>query len=222
VLRDTVSSVGESEVVVEDLLHSGSGPEALGQRLREAREAQKIGVREIAKRVSVSASLISQIERGKVMPSVGTLYAVVKELDISMDELFASDEAKNAAVGSKDDGPVQRADTRKTIYLASGVRWERLTTGPDPDLEFQLSTYEPGSESCPADNLMTHDGHEYGFVLRGRLQVTIGNDSYDLSTGESLSFSSTEPHRLANVSDETAEALWVVLGRERDKRLASS
>jgi transcriptional regulator with XRE-family HTH domain/mannose-6-phosphate isomerase-like protein (cupin superfamily) len=65
-----------------------SGPASVGQRLRTERERQRIGLRELARRVNVSASLISQIELGRATPSVGTLYAIVNELHISLDELF--------------------------------------------------------------------------------------------------------------------------------------
>jgi transcriptional regulator with XRE-family HTH domain len=186
--------------------------------MRTAREAQKIGVRALAKRVGVSASLISQVERGKVMPSVGTLYAVVRELDISMDDLFATN-GVDAQAEPEGEGPVLRNDRRKTIYLASGVRWERLTLEPDPDLDFQLATYDIGAESCPPDALMTHGGREYGYVLSGRLEVTIADETFSLGSGDSISFSSTEPHRLANAGSEPAETIWLVTSRDRDARL---
>jgi transcriptional regulator with XRE-family HTH domain/quercetin dioxygenase-like cupin family protein len=67
---------------------SESGPTSVGQRLRTERERQRIGLRELARRVDVSASLISQIELGRATPSVGTLYAIVNELNMSLDELF--------------------------------------------------------------------------------------------------------------------------------------
>src|SRR3954471_8642849 len=63
-------------------------PAAVGQRLRDERQRQRIGLRELARRVGVSASLISQIELGRATPSVGTLYTIVNELNLSLDELF--------------------------------------------------------------------------------------------------------------------------------------
>jgi transcriptional regulator with XRE-family HTH domain len=196
-----------------------TGPPLLGRRLREAREEQGIGLRTLAKRLSVSASLISQVERGKVMPSVGTLYAIVRELDISMDDLFYDGPAaKGRPQREEYSGPVQRSDVRDVIYLASGVRWERLSVEPDPDLDFQIVTYDVGAESCPSDALMTHEGKEFGYVLEGRLMMTIGDESYELVPGDSVSFTSTTPHRLANVGTEPMLAIWVVIGRERDSR----
>ncbi|WP_249018879.1 helix-turn-helix domain-containing protein [Conexibacter sp. S30A1] len=66
----------------------GGALDIVGSRVREERLAQRIGVRELARRVGVSASLISQVELGKASPSVGTLYAIVNELGLSLDELF--------------------------------------------------------------------------------------------------------------------------------------
>ncbi|MGH2916707.1 MAG: helix-turn-helix domain-containing protein [Solirubrobacteraceae bacterium] len=67
---------------------NGAGPEAVGGRVREERLRQRIGVRELARRVGVSASLISQVELGRASPSVATLYAIVNQLGLSLDELL--------------------------------------------------------------------------------------------------------------------------------------
>lgn len=196
----------------------------LGTRLREAREQRGIRLRTLAKKIDVSPSLVSQVELGLVTPSVGTLYAIVRELHLSMDALFADigDDAHHALSRDASQGPIQRGDARATIYLASGVRWERLTAGPDPVLDFQFSSYDVGAESCPRDALMTHGGYEYGFVLSGRLELTIGRATYELGPGDSASFSSRTPHRLANIGDAPTETIWVVVGRDEDTRPASS
>jgi transcriptional regulator with XRE-family HTH domain len=64
-------------------------PTGLGERLRAERKSRNITVREIARRVGVSPSLISQIERDKVNPSVGTLWSLVSVLGMQMGELFS-------------------------------------------------------------------------------------------------------------------------------------
>src|SRR5881397_400495 len=79
------------EVVVDEAVEQApqqQGPNWVGKRLREERERQRIGLRELSRRVGVSASMISQIELGRAAPSVATLYAIVNELNISLDELF--------------------------------------------------------------------------------------------------------------------------------------
>jgi transcriptional regulator with XRE-family HTH domain len=193
---------------------------ALGERLREERTERGLSLRELARRLEVSPSLVSQIETGKIQPSVRTLYAMVSELGVSLDDVFGSGDAGRAdakasvpAEGS--DGPVQRADARTVIDLEAGVRWERLTTQNERDVEFLVTVYPPGSESAPADALVRHTGREFGIVLQGRLRVTVGFEDYELGPGDSVSFDSTVPHRLHNEGDETVEAVWVVLGRQR-------
>ena len=198
-------------------LRNRAEPAMLGQRLRTERERQGIGLRTLAKRVGVSASLISQVERGKVMPSVGTLYAIVRELGLSMDGLFGDEDEEGARRGQPS-GPVQRHDARKTLQLANGVHWERLTPAADPRIEFHYVAYDVGSESCPPDSLMRHSGKECGYVLGGRLGVTIGYESYELGPGDSVSFLSSVPHRLWNPGDEVATAIWLVVDRESDAR----
>jgi transcriptional regulator with XRE-family HTH domain len=192
----------------------------LGTRLREERAARGLSLRELARRLDVSPSLVSQIETGKIQPSVKTLYAIVSELGVSLDGVFGVDERGRRETppprdGSGDDdaGRVQRADRRRAIELESGVRWERLTTSTDDEIEFLYAVYEVGGESGPADALVRHNGREFGIVLSGRLGVTVGFDEHVLGPGDSISFESTIPHRLHNDGDEVVTAIWVVHGR---------
>ena len=189
---------------------------ALGERLREERTERGISLRELARRLDVSPSLVSQIETGKIQPSVRTLYAMVSELGVSLDEVFdGGAAAKSGAVQiDRAAGPVQRAAARAVIDLEAGVRWERLTTENERDVEFLFTVYPPGSESSAGDALVRHTGREYGVVLSGRLGVTVGFEDYELGPGDSISFDSTVPHRLHNEGDETVEAIWVVVGRQ--------
>jgi transcriptional regulator with XRE-family HTH domain len=199
----------------------GQEPSHIGPRLRERREQMGLSLREVARRIGVSASLISQIERDKVNPSVSTLYALVQELRLTMGDLFATDGAASSALPSVAPlTPLVTADQRAVITLASGVSWERLTPSSDPAFEFLHVVYEPGSESCPEDSLVTHGGKEYGYVISGRLGVRIGFDEYDLGPGDSISFDSSSPHRLWAIGDDPVKAIWVIVGRQSDSRVA--
>lgn len=221
----------------EGVTREGNG---FGPRLRAARERRRIGVREMSRQIDVSASMISQIELGRVMPSVKTLYAMTSVLGITLDELFAAEQEAQAtapaaeveqapaavpvrgSVFEEHPGMVQRAATRKTLTLGSGVRWELLTSAPDPEIEFQQAVYQVGGESCPAEALMRHGGREYGLVLDGRLGVTVGFETHVLEPGDSISFDSSIPHRLFNLADHATTAIWVVVGRRGDRRLPSA
>ncbi len=194
----------------------------MGERLRAARAARSLSLRELAGRLGVSPSLISQIETGRANPSVSSLYALAAELDVSLDELLFNDrragESASVVSGGRASGavapsPVQRAATRHRIRLASGVLWDRLTTVSEPGIEFLHVTYEVGGASSPEDAFQRHQGHEWGYVLSGTLQVRIGFDEYVLEPGDAISLDSTIPHRLATLGDEPVEAIWFVLGR---------
>jgi len=60
---------------------------------------------------------------------------------------------------------------------------------------------------------MRHNGTEYGYILKGRLEVSIGFDKHVVGPGDTISFDCTQPHRFAAVGDETVEAVWFVVGR---------
>jgi transcriptional regulator with XRE-family HTH domain len=203
---------------------AGPSPAEVGERLRERRKELSLSVRELARRVAVSPSLISQIENGKTSPSVGTLYAIVSEMDLSLDEVFSGviEPGRRGLNGTREQAvpsPVVTESERKEISLGSGVRWQRLTRSADPNVDFLHVIYAPGGASCAEDHLMRHAGQEYGYVISGRLRVTVGFDTYELSPGDSISFDSTEPHRLAAIGDEPVHAIWTVVGRTGDPRV---
>jgi transcriptional regulator with XRE-family HTH domain len=198
----------------------------LGGNLRRARLERGLSLRALARLLEVSPSLVSQIETGRIQPSVRTLYAIVSELGVSLDEVFQLEEPEQTTpsdngaglppeVRPVEDGGrfVQRANERSAIDLETGVRWERLTTHDVPGVEFLYVVYPPGSESAPADALVRHSGRELGFVRTGELTVTLGFEEYVLGPGDSVSFESTLPHRLHNAGSEVVTAVWIVLDR---------
>ena len=196
------------------------GASKVGSRLRAERERLGISLRELARRVGVSPSLVSQIELDRVNPSVSTLYALVTELGMTMSDVFGDSGSEQQVVRRPrdDDGLAERPDTRRVINLASGVRWERLTPHSDRVVAFLYVVYPGGAESCPEDALMTHGGKEYGYVSSGTLGVRVGFDEYELGAGGSIAFDSSSPHRLWTIGDQPVHAVWVVIGRKADPR----
>ena len=192
----------------------------LGIKLKSARERTGFSVRGLARRVNVSPSLISQIEHGRVTPSVGTLYAMVNKLGLGLDDLFRdTGRAEGNGQAAERPSPVQRRHKRRAIRLADGVLWELLTPAPDRELEFFYVVYEAGAESCDKDTLIRHGGMEYAYLLKGRLGVKIGVEEYELRAGDSLSFDAQRPHRLWTIGQRPAVAIWAVLNRSGDKRM---
>lgn len=193
--------------------------EGIGDRLREERIRAGISQRELARRLGLSASMISQLESGMSKPSVGTLYAIVNELNVSLDKVIR---------GQHFDGEPTAADPhhtsvvqptyRQAIELAQGVRWEELTAESEDGVDFLEAIYEVGGSSCPEGELMTHHGREYGYVMTGVLNVRIEDEEHVLGPGDSIAFDSTRPHRLYNQGDVPVRAVWFVMGRADDHR----
>lgn len=194
------------------------------RRLRAERERRGISLRELARRLDISPSAISQIETGRARPSVATLWAIVTELGMSLDDLFAQEAAAAgvpAPAPAPTSLPVVGEAAREALQLATGVRWERMTADADPDVDFIWVVYEAGGSSSPDDSMIRHAGREYGLVLSGRLEVTVGFETTVLGPGDSISFDSTTPHRLRNAGDEPVTGVWVVVGRNADPRATS-
>jgi transcriptional regulator with XRE-family HTH domain len=196
----------------------------LGPRLREVRVSRELSVRELARRVGCSASLISQIERGVSVPSVGVLYSLATELGSSLDYLLfgsgagpGTGVAPTAAPRPREISPppvVQRGDRRKIIDLASGVRWERLTPQSEATTDFLEVIYSPGGHSTDERRPLRHDGREYGLVISGTLTANVGFESYELGPGDSIAFDSATPHEYLNKTGDYVHAIWVVIHSE--------
>jgi transcriptional regulator with XRE-family HTH domain len=187
----------------------------LGARLRAERLGQGIGLREMARRLGISASALSQIETGKAQPSVSKLFDIVNLLGVSVDGLLAGNDGPRVVVTRGQEGffSLQRAGDHETLELESGVLWSRLTAGSYPGVEFLHVEYQPGACSSREGTFMRHAGQEFGYLTAGRLQVDVGFDRYELGSGDSISFPATTPHRLSNDGPEPAHAIWCILGR---------
>lgn len=205
--------------------------DSVGANLREHRLAAGLSLRQLARDLGVSASLVSQIENGKSQPSVATLYAICSRLDISVDELFSDAGqaasqpepavkhsfrgalAKLSEPHETKSTPVVEPAARRRLVLDSGVVWEQLSSGPEPGVDFLLVRYEVGGSSVPDEHLTRHSGIEYGYIISGTLDVSLGFETYRIGPGDSISFDSATPHRLTNNGDVPVEAIWFVHGR---------
>lgn len=198
----------------------------LGARLRTARVARAITLRSMASRIGVSASFVSQIERGQASPSVSTLWSYVRVLDMSLDQFMSpefgdapdsagtrfdvepdSGESIPARVAHRIDEPLQRKGTSPRMEM-SGVVWERLTVEADPNVDFLRVTYAPGASSNDEGSMLRHRGVEYGHVIKGRLNMQIGFDTLELAVGDSVHLDSMTPHRLWNPYKVPCISIW--------------
>jgi transcriptional regulator with XRE-family HTH domain len=201
----------------------------VGSLIRRERQNQELSLRELARRVGISASMLSQVETGRTRPSVSTMYAIATELGLSIDGLLSDKEeavANAAAAGPRVRrgqvgvaaaadlaSQLVRPEQRRKLELESGVTWELLSDLLPHLVDFMFVTYEPGGRSSSSGKLMRHTGTEFAFLLRGKLKIQVGFDEYVLQAGDALAFDSSEPHLLVNEGTEPAEGIWFVLGR---------
>ena len=212
----------------------------VGALIRRERQRQGLSLRELARRVGVSASMLSQVETDRTRPSVSTIYAIATELGISIDALLSDRDAVGldtadamaegggvASAVSADTGTAGRRgpslgelgcqlvspENRRKLELESGVTWELLSDLLPHLVDFMFVTYEPGGRSSSSGKLMRHTGTEFAYLLRGKLKIQVGFDEYVLQAGDALAFDSSEPHLLVNEGAEPAEGIWFVLGR---------
>jgi transcriptional regulator with XRE-family HTH domain len=193
----------------------------IGARLASIRARKGVKVSALAREVGVSASLISQIERGQSRPSVSTLFALAEALSVPVDAFFRDTQdvahaapPEPAAVpptarGAGDHRYVVHRDERAAIDIDGGVRWERLTPSTLQAVDFMEIVYAPHAESNAS--LYRHPGTEMVLMLAGQLHIYVGFECYELGPGDSICFPSTLPHRYMNPSDEEARAVTVIL-----------
>ena len=194
--------------------------EAVRRALTERRRAIPMSMSELGRRVGVSASMISQIERGQTLPSVGTLFGLAAALGVTVDAFLEASpqtvEEKSPAGDRPDDVEdlyVVRRDRRACVPIKGGVRWERLSPGSLGNIEFLELDYAPRAESD--DGLYRHPGMEMVLVLEGTFEIQLGFDRFRLETGDSIAFPSSLPHRYVNPTDAPARAVTTIV-RDRD------
>lgn len=198
----------------------------IGPRIRAERTRQELTIRALARDIGVSSSLISQIETGKSQPSVSTLYAITSALGLPIEELFdetpepasvdtsTSDPAGLRFLTTDRDhgvGPHVSPADREVLTLDTGVTWQRLGQVPHHHVDFLLVTYQPGSSSSADGGLMRHHGTEYGYLISGELQLTLGFDQHQMAAGDAVCFESTTPHGYRNEGEEPAVGVWFVV-----------
>ncbi len=158
------------------------GLPGLGALVRKHREAKGISLRELSRRLGVSASLVSRIENGTAYPSVTTLYGLTAELGLLLDELTGTSRRTNGAA-PVDDTAVVRGRDRPVLDVGPGVVLELVSSTADPSNELLWMTYHPGASSSEDGSLVTHGGHETGLVLAGVLEVTLNDTTHRLEPG---------------------------------------
>ena len=173
----------------------------IGPRIKAVRLQKGLKLKDVARETGLSISFISQVENNNTSPSLSSLIKLAHFLGADAG-LFLEDP------GKKDSGVVCRKEDR------------RVWTSNDDKIHFELLNPSLSSKKMEVvharmdrlDSPMekyTHEGEEFGLVLKGRIQVELGNEVHVLNEGDSIYFKSTVPHAIYGVSEDTSEAIWI-------------
>jgi transcriptional regulator with XRE-family HTH domain len=167
--------------------------ENLGGRLQILRARRGLSQRKLAALSGVSNATISLIEHGRTDPSMGLMKRILESLDVSFAEFFADD----SHIGEK--------------YFYNHDELSEISSGPisylqvgsdlsNDQLQILYERYRPGADT--GQSRISHEAEEGGFVLQGRLEVTVGDKVRTLTSGDAYRFNSRIPHRFRNVGNE--------------------
>ncbi len=170
----------------------------LGARLKSLREAHGLSQRELAKRAGVSNAIISMIEQNRTSPSVGMLKKLLDGFPISLAAFFAADLAPRPQIFFA---------AAELVELAGGAISYRQVGRDLSGKAIQLihERYQPGADT--GAQMLSHEAEEGGVIIRGRLEVTIGDQSRVLGPGDAYYFDSRTPHRFRNIGKEECEVV---------------
>jgi transcriptional regulator with XRE-family HTH domain len=195
--------------------------ENLGERIREERRGGKLTLEKLSQKTGLSKSFLSQVERGLAQPSVSSLKKIARELGISVVDLFAGETDQQNRFGfpptvSKngpkyaEDFQVVRTNRRKSLTLpGSKVSYDLLTPDLNRQLEVMYMRIDPGEQSGE-EPMVDLPGEKFGLVLKGTLEVRVGEEVQHIRAGDSIYFPAHFPHSWRGMGKEPIEVIWVL------------
>ena len=170
----------------------------IGQRLKGIRETLAISQRQLARQSGVANATISQIEAGKLNPTVSMLKKVLDGVPISLGEFFGDEFEVRERVFFRAEELTEIAD--------GGVSFRQVGKNlSSRAIQLIQECYQPGAGT--GKHAITHEGEECGIVLSGRLEVTVGDETAVLGKGDAYYFRSSEPHQFRNTGNEPCELI---------------
>lgn len=173
----------------------------LGEKIKEYRAMKGMTLRELAERANLSPSMMSQIEKQSVNPSVNALRNISTALNVPIFKFFQEDQDKNGLI------------VRKGEYMTIGlvgceVQYKLLTSDTKGLLESCLMDIPAGKAS--SDVPRSHEGEEVAYVISGETDIELDGDTYHLCEGDAIKIPSTAPHRWINRSKKDVRIIFSV------------
>jgi transcriptional regulator with XRE-family HTH domain len=168
----------------------------IGHRLQTVRKIYGLSQRKLANRAGVTNSTISLIEQDRVSPSVDSLKKVLNGFPMSLIDFFTMDLfPKDAQFFGRED-LVELSESGVSLLLVGATRKDRK-------LRMLHETYPAGGHS--GEDMIAHAGEEAGIVIKGEIELTVGNEARTLKKGEAYYIDTQIPHRFRNISKKVCE-----------------
>lgn len=170
----------------------------VARRLRVVRQAKGLSQRELARRAGVGSGTISSIESSSTQPSVSVLKKILDgvPMDLATFFSFELEESRSRRFPKGDHVDIGMPGLR--YFLVAAKR-------PDRKIQMLHEFYEPGKAS--GRRSLSHEGEECAIVIRGALEVTVGDEIFVLERGDAYYFRSETPHKFRNVGKEICEVV---------------
>lgn len=186
---------------MDEIAIATKNQDAIGEKVKAFRTARRMSLRALGEATGTTASFLSQLERGLSGVNLSTLMRIAGALGISLTDLF---EEATPPVGR-----VLRKADRPALPPAEGYRKMLLSRRPIRDMEVYIGEFDPGGST--GDRPYSHgDSHELFFVIRGRVELTLGDERHVLQSGDSIEYPSSVPHKTVNIGKEPAEVVWMI------------
>ncbi len=179
----------------------------LGERIRRLRMERELQQRQLAEKADLTPSMVSQIESGRLTPSLHTLGRIAAALGVPIASLFDGQPAGSIVVSRTKDYPVVSFD-------GSSERWSVLGAGLfQGKIRAVVSTLGPKSRGVTTEKVIIKPGQmKLFYVLQGKVALHYNGDHHVLEAGDSALLDGGTPHGWENLGGKQARALWVILG----------
>lgn len=175
----------------------------IGEKISQIRKNKDLSVRKLAELSNVTASMLSQIERGIANPSVNSLKSIASALDVPLFTFFTSEVVKEDLI--------VRKNNRKKVILpeSDNVIYELLAPGISDNFEFAIMTLDP--DTCSSNGDIHHSGYELAYVLEGEATLYLDDEEFILHKEDSVKISAGIRHRWENKSNKVVKVLFAVI-----------
>lgn len=170
----------------------------IGKKIKELRLAKNLTLEELAIRSELTKGFLSQLERDLTSPSIATLDDILEVLGTNLSDFFREERATKIVYGKE--------DYYVNEEVGKSIQWI-VPNAQSKVMEPLILTLNQDAQS---QEILPHDGEEFGYILEGNVYLEVGNTSYFLQEGETFYIQGKHRHFLWNKKSEKAKIMWVM------------